>query len=94
MTVIILDDLIEELVELGVSVMRSGVDTNARILICNSGENAHLERNALSAGLVFVLLPDFLGQADFALRFRSFLKELIEVDKVLWPLVSLVEREL
>jgi hypothetical protein len=41
--VIVLDDLIEELIELGVSIVRSSIDTNARILVSNTRENAHFE---------------------------------------------------
>ena len=43
MVMIVRDNLIKKLVELVVSIMRSGIETNARILVCNSRENAHLK---------------------------------------------------
>jgi len=43
MVVIVLDDLIEKLVEFGISIVGSSINTNTRILVSNSGENACLE---------------------------------------------------
>jgi hypothetical protein len=91
MVVVVGDDLIEELVELGVSIMRSSVNTDTRVLVGNTGEDASLESYALSAGLILVLLPDFLGQALLALRSGAFLKEFVEVHKIGPGLVALVE---
>jgi hypothetical protein len=45
----------------------------------------------LSAALIFVLIPDFLGQALLALRFGFWLKEFVEVHEVDSALVSSVE---
>lgn len=42
-TVIMLDHNVKELVELGVCVVRSGVDTDTGLLVGNTRENAHLE---------------------------------------------------
>jgi len=40
---VVLDDLIEELAELGVSVVGSSVNTDTRINVLNARENASLE---------------------------------------------------
>jgi hypothetical protein len=45
----------------------------------------------LSAALIFVLIPDFLGQALLALRFGFWLKEFVEVHEVDSALVASVE---
>ena len=67
MLVIVLDNLIKKLVEFGVSVVRSGINTNARVLIGNTRENAHFEGHTLSAFLVLILFPNVFGEAHFAL---------------------------
>ena len=82
MLVIVENDLVEKLLELSVSIVRSSIDTNARILVCNSRENAHLERNACCAFLILVLFPNFLGKALLALRFGVSSEEVVEVDKI------------
>jgi len=92
--VVVQDNLIEELGELGVSIVRSGIDTDTRILVSNTRENAGLESYTLRAALVLVLLPDFFGEALLALRFGALLKELVEVDKIGAGLIALVESEL
>ena len=92
-----LDDVVEELVEFRVGVVGASVNTNARVLVGDSGENAHLEGDTLSAFFVFILLPDFLGQASLALVLfwqGSGGEEVIEVDEILWALVAIVELEL
>jgi len=81
--VIVGDALVKELVELFVSIVRSSVDTNARVLVLNTREDASLESNALRAGLVLVLLPDFLGQALLELGFAFRGEESVKVNKFL-----------
>lgn len=60
---VLLDDLVEELVELVVSVVRSSVNADARVLVSNTGENTHFEGDALFAFLILILFPNFFGQA-------------------------------
>ena len=78
-SVVVLDDLVEELVELGVSIMRSGVNTDSGVEVLDTGENACLEGNAFSAALVLVLLPDFLGEALAQLGLGSSWEESLEI---------------
>lgn len=63
MLMVVSNALIEELVEGGVSVVRTSIDSNTRVLILDTGENAGLKSNALSARLIFVLFPNFFGKA-------------------------------
>jgi len=49
MLMVVSNALIEELVEGGVSVVRTSIDSNTRVLILDTGENAGLKSNALSA---------------------------------------------
>jgi hypothetical protein len=79
MTVVVLDNLIEELVELGVSIVRACVDTDSGIEVLNTGEDAGLECNSLSAGLVLVLFPNLLGQALGKLRLGTSWEESIKI---------------
>jgi len=44
--VVVLDNLVEKFVELGVRVMRAGVETDAGVKVLHTGENAGLECNA------------------------------------------------
>jgi len=81
--VVVGDALVEEFAEGRVSVVGSSIDTNTRVLVLDSGEDASLESNALGARLVLVLLPDLLGQALFELRFAFWGEESVEVDKLI-----------
>jgi hypothetical protein len=94
MLVVVLNNLVENLGELGISIVRSGIETDTRVLVGNTRENAGLESYTFFAGLVLILIPDLFCKAYFSLRFGSFLKELVKVDEVLGALVSLVEIEL
>ena len=60
---IVLDNLVEKLVELGVRVMGAGIEADSGVEVLNTGEDAGLEGNSLIAGHVLVLLENFLGQA-------------------------------
>jgi len=81
MLVVVGNTLIEELVESSVSVLRSGVDSDTRVLVLDTREDASFESNSLSARLVFVLLPNFLGEALFELRFAGWSEESFEIDE-------------
>ena len=60
--VVLLNDLIEEFVELGVSVMRSSVETDSGVKVLDSREDAGLEGDTFGTALVLVLFPDLLSQ--------------------------------
>jgi len=79
--VVVGNALVEELVELGVSVVRSSVDSDTGVLVLDTREDASLESNALRARLVFVLFPNFLGQALFELRFAFWGEESFKVNE-------------
>jgi|TARA_B110000977_G_scaffold176704_1_gene232636 hypothetical protein len=83
MVVIVLDDLIEKLVEFLISIVGSSINTNTRILVSNSGENACLEGYTSGAFLVFVLFPNLFGAAFFACGFRLGGEESIEVTELI-----------
>ena len=86
--VIVEDNLIEKLVELGVSIVRSSIDTDSGVLVGNTGEDAGLEGDTLGACLVLVFFPDLLGNALLALGGGLGFKEFIVIDKILGFLVS------
>jgi hypothetical protein len=81
MLVVVGDALIEELVEALVGIVRSSVDSNTGVLVLDTREDASLESNALRAGLVFVLFPDFLGQALLELRFAFWGEESFKINQ-------------
>ena len=85
--VIVLNDLIEKLLKLGVSLMRSGVDTDSGILVGNTGENASLKTNTSIAFLILVLFPDFLGKTLLKLGLALWGEEGVEVLEGLGGLV-------
>jgi len=53
--------LIKQFVEFGIGIVGASIYTNSRVLVRNSGENAHLKWNSFLAALVFVLIPNFSG---------------------------------
>jgi len=61
-TVVLLDDLVEKLVESSVGSVGASVDTDAGVGVVAAGEDAGLELNTLSVLLVLVLFPDLLGE--------------------------------
>lgn len=79
-TVVVKNDLIEELVELLVSVVRTSVNTDTGIDILNTGEDASFESNTILVLLILVFIPNLLGKALAKSRFavngeyRVFLK--------------------
>ena len=88
---VVKDDLIKQLVELFVSLVGSSVDTDARVLVGNTGENACLESNSCVTTLILVLLPNFFGQALFASGFSVRQEELVEVHQLFSVGVAVVE---
>ena len=92
-TVVVLDHLVEELVEFVVGIVGTGIDADAGVLVGNTWENTEFEVNAFLAWLVFVLVPDFLSKAYFALWRRSSVEEVVKVNEILWSFVSSVEFE-
>jgi len=80
-TVVVLNDLVEEVVEGGVGVGGTSIDTDAGVEVLATREDASLESNALRARLVFVLFPNFLGQALFELRFAFWGEESFKVNE-------------
>ena len=86
--VVVGNALIEELVESSVRVLRSSVDSDTRVLVLDTREDASFESNSLSARLVFVLFPNFLGEALFELRFAFWSEESFEIDEFVRSLES------
>ena len=81
-TVVVLNDSIEELVECAVRVHGTGVGTNVGVWVLATGEDASLERNSSGIGLVLVLLPNFLG--------KSSLEEGVAVIWEKWPVLEVL----
>ena len=63
-TVVLLNNFVEKFAELGIRVVGTSVEADSGIKVCDSREAASLEADASGAGLVFVLVPDFLGQVS------------------------------
>ena len=80
--VVVLDNLVEELVEGLVRVVGASVSTNAGVDVLASREDAHLEGDTTSIMLVFVLIPDFLGEVLGDKRARLVLGEEGPVDEI------------
>jgi len=68
-SVVVLNNLIEELVELRVGFVGTSVDTDTRVNVLDTGVDAGLERDTVLILLVSVFLPDLLGKALAELRF-------------------------
>ena len=78
--VVVGNALVEELVELSVSVVRSSVDSDTGVLVLDTREDASFESNTVLVLLILVFLPNILGEAlakcGFAVsgECREFLK--------------------
>jgi len=83
MSVVVLDDLVEELVELGVRALGSSVNTDSGVEVLAAREDAGLEADALVVTLILVFVPDLLAQVLGAERLAIIWEEW-PVDKVLW----------
>jgi len=81
-TVVVLDDLIEELGEGGVGVVRSSVGTNVGVWVLAAREDASLEGDTRRVRLVLVLVPDLLGE--------GLLEEGVAVIWELWPVLEVL----
>ena len=84
-TVVVLDDLVEELVELEVRALGSSVNTDSRVEVLAAREDAGLEADTLVILLILVFIPDLLGQVLGAERLGAFWEEW-PVDEVFWSL--------
>ena len=82
-TVVVLDDLIEELVELQVRALRSSVNTDSGVEVLAAREDAGLEGDTAVINLILVLIPDFLGEVLGAERLSTFWEQW-PVFKVFW----------
>lgn len=81
-TVVVLNDLVEEVVEGGVGVGGTSIDTDAGVEVLATREDASLEGNSSGIALVMVLVPDVLGEVLGAERLAVG-GELGEVDELL-----------
>ena len=82
-TVVVLHDLVEEVLEGSVGVLRTGVAANARVDILAAREDASLEGDTVLVALVVVLVPDVLGQVLADERLGA-IRELRPGFEVLW----------
>jgi len=71
-TMVVGDDWVEKFIEFGVGIMGSSIDTNARVGVSNTREDASLEGDLILITLVFVLLPNFFGQVLAESRLATF----------------------
>jgi hypothetical protein len=82
-TVVFLDNGIEQFGELGVGIVRTSVETNARIEVLDTRENAGLEGNSRFIALILILLPDLFGEMLGEKRLSSGGEESIEILKLI-----------
>ena len=61
-TMIVLNDPIKEVLEGDIRVVGASVDTDSRVEVLTSREDALLEGNTTRIELVMVFVPDFFGQ--------------------------------
>lgn len=61
--------MIEEFVELGVSIVGTSVNTDTGIDVLNTGEDASFESNTVLVLRILVFLPNVLGEALAKSRF-------------------------
>jgi hypothetical protein len=81
--VILLDDLIKELVETGIRVVRSSVKTNSRVLVLNSREDLCLEGDTSLVHFILILVPDLLSQTFGEKGVGSWLEERVKVAELI-----------
>jgi hypothetical protein len=63
MTMIVLDALIEKLVEFGISIVGSSINTDTRVGPLGSREDSLLEGESIFISSVFACFPDIWGEA-------------------------------
>ena len=61
-TMVVLNDLIEELIEGEVGVVGASIHANSRVEVLASREDTSLEGNTSRIALILVFVPDFLGK--------------------------------
>ena len=88
-TVIVLDDLIEQVAEGGVGIVRASVETDAGVEVLDARENASLEGNTASILVVLILIPDFLGQVLAEQRLGASREERLEVLQIVRLLANI-----
>jgi len=81
-TVVVLDNLIEELVELAVGFVGTGIDTDTGVKVLDTGVDAGLESDTILILLVLVFFPDLLGEGLGKLRL-AVSRELREFSKAI-----------
>ena len=81
-TVVFLDDGIEKLGEFGVRIVRSSVETNTRIKVLDTREDAGLESDTGCVTLILILLPNFLGKMLRKKRLSSSGEESSKIFKI------------
>jgi len=87
MTVIVKDDGVEKLWELGVRRVRTSIETDSRVEVFNTGENASLESDSTVIRLVLVLFPHFFSHASCESRLGSSGEE----STIIFKLISTLE---
>lgn len=69
--------------------MRTGIETNSWVLVCNTREATCLEWDTCWAWFIFIFIPDFLSQISWKSWISSFLKESIQVVQTFCGFVNL-----
>jgi hypothetical protein len=80
-TVVLLNDEIKELVELGVRIVGAGIETDARVEVLHTREDASLEGDAACIRLVLVLIPHSRSKVSRESRAGAFGEEGSIVDE-------------
>ena len=81
-TMVVLDDLIEKLVELGVGTVGTSIEADTGIEVLDTRVDAGLESDAHVAFLVLVLIPDLRGQVLAKRRLGASREESLEILKI------------
>jgi len=69
--------------------MWTSIETNSRVLICNTREATCLEWDTCSAWFIFIFIPDFLSQISWKSWISSFLKESFQIVETFRGFVNL-----
>lgn len=77
--VVLLDDLVEQVSESSIRIVRASIQTNAGVEVLDAREDARLERHTARILLVLVLLPNVLGEVLREQRLGAWREELLPV---------------
>lgn len=77
--VVLLDDLVEQVSESSIGIVRASIQTNAGVEVLDAREDARLERHTARILLVLVLLPNVLGEVLREQRLGAWREELLPV---------------